>query len=429
MSNGDSVQGETRLWHSQAHMPTVKRSEIVIERSEGSYVFTEEGHRLLDVPASLWYCNVGHGRAEINAAVSAQMAKLAAYHSFQAFATRPALDVADRLADLAPVPDAKVYLGSGGGDGVEVAAKLARRYWSALGKPEKTVILSRQSGYHGLHGFGTSVGGLDYNRAGYGPLVGDVMRVDTHGAQALQQQIDELGADRVAAFFCEPVLGGGGVVFPKDGYLAEVQEICRANDVIFVVDEVITGFGRTGAMFASDRFGLTPDIMTFAKGVTSGYLPLGGAIISGRIAEPFWRDDSPLVFHQGITYSGHPTVCAAALANLDILESEDLAGRALSLEGVLARALAPLEDHPLVVDVRTGVGLLAGVQLTDDAVANEVARHCVENGVLMRLLANSTLQVSPPLIIEAEEIETMAAAIRDALDSVASAAQDAVSTV
>jgi adenosylmethionine-8-amino-7-oxononanoate aminotransferase len=410
-------------------MPSVKHAEVVIDRAEGAYVWDEQGNRLLDVPASLWYCNVGHGRREIVAAVTAQMERLAAYHSFQAYTTRPARDVADRLAALAPVPDAKVYLGSGGGDAVEVAAKLARRYWHAVGRPEKTVILSRAGCYHGLHGFGTSVGGLDYNRVGYGPLIGDATRVDTHSAAALRRTIERLGADRVAAFFCEPVLGGGGVVFPREGYLAEVQEVCREHDVLFVVDEVITGFGRTGAMFASDRFGLTPDLLLFAKGVTSGYLPLGGAIVSGRVAEPFWRDDSSLVFHHGITYSGHPSVCAAALANLDILESERLADRALELEGVLARALAPLADHPLVVEVRTGVGLLGGVQLVDDAVAREVVRHCVANGMLMRLLVNSTLHISPPLVIEAAEIDQMAAVIQDALDAVTSARQPAQGAV
>lgn len=408
----------SRLWHSQAHMPSVRENELVIERGEGAYIWDEAGNRYLDVPASLWYCNVGHGRREIADAVYAQLRRLPAYHSFQEFATRPAIELAERLAALSPVEDGRVFLGSGGGDAVEVAGKLARRYWAVMGRASKRTIITREKSYHGLHGIGTSIAGMGFNREGYGTLVEQTMRVDTLSARALEDAIVAAGPDNVAAFFCEPVVGGGGIIFPPEGYLAEAAAVCRAFDVLFVADEVITGFGRAGAMFASERFGIVPDMLLFAKGVTSGYLPVGGVIVGPRVAEPFWRDGSDLVFHHGLTYSGHSAACAAALKNLDILESEGLVDRVRGLEPAVTAAFAELADHPLVVDVRTGAGLLAGVQLVDTDVAQTVASHCLAHGVIMRLLLDATLQVSPPFVIEPVEIDLIAATIRAGLDLV-----------
>lgn len=406
----------SRLWHSQAHMPSVRESELVIERGEGAYVWDEVGNRYLDVPASLWYCNVGHGRHEIADAVHAQLRQLSAYHSFQQFATRPAIELAERLVALSPVEDGRVFLGSGGGDAVEVAGKLSRRYWAVMGRASKRTIITREKSYHGLHGIGTSIAGMGFNREGYGPLVEETLRVDTLSAQALEDAIVAAGPDSVAAFFCEPIVGGGGIIFPPEGYLAEVAAVCRKFDVLFVADEVITGFGRAGAMFASERFGIAPDMLLFAKGVTSGYLPVGGVIVSGRVAEPFWRDGSELVFHHGLTYSGHSTACVAALKNLDILEGEGLVDRVRALEPAVRAGFAVLGGHPLVVEVRTGEGLLVGVQLVDTAAAEQVAAYCLANGVIIRLLLDATLQVSPPFVIELGEIDLVAATIRAGLD-------------
>jgi putrescine aminotransferase len=399
-TTNDSVTGapptparETKLWHSQAHMPSVKRAERVIARGEGAYIWTEDGQRLLDLPASLWYCNVGHGRAEIADAVAHQIRTLEAYSTFQQYATRPALELAERVADLSPVPDPKVFLTSGGSDAVEVAAKLARRYWNVVGRPEKRVIVTRHSAYHGLHAFGTSMAGLEPNRQGYGPLVEDTARVATNDASALQALIDERGADAIAAFFVEPVIGTGGVIPPAPGYLEEVQRICRAHDVLFVVDEVITGFGRTGSMFASDRYRLTPDLLLLAKGITSGYMPLGAVVVAGPLWGPFWADGSDLSFRHGITYAGHATACAAALANLDILEREELVAR-----------------------VHAGVGLLGAVELHDSALAARVAERCVEHGVLGRQLGDGSLHVAPPFVVEESDLRLAADVISDALD-------------
>ena len=243
------------------------------------------------------------------------------------FANRPALDLSARVSELAPIPAAKVFLTSGGSDAIDAAGKLARRYWSAIGKPEKRTIVSRERAYHGLHILGTSVTGLHANREGLGPLLSDTVQVGTNDPTGLQAVVDELGSDAVAAFFAEPIVGSGGVIHPAPGYFEAVQQICRDNDILFVADEVITGFGRTGEWFATQRFGLEPDMLTMAKGLSSGYLPVGGLAVSKRIWEPFWEDGSDLTFRHGLTYAGHASACAAAaMANLDIIEREDLIG-------------------------------------------------------------------------------------------------------
>jgi adenosylmethionine-8-amino-7-oxononanoate aminotransferase len=406
---------ETKLWHSQAHMPSVKNAERIIVSGEGAHVYTNDGLRLLDAPASLWYCNVGHGRAEIADAVARQMRRLEAYSNFQQYATKPSLELAERIAAISPVRNPKIFLTSGGSDAVDLAAKLARRLWHATGQPDKRLIVTRDNGYHGLHAFGTSIAGIESNRTGYGTLIADTAQVTMNDPGALQALIDERGAQSVAAFFCEPVVGAGGIFFPAPGYLKAVQKICRDHDILFVVDEVITGFGRTGAMFASDRFGIEPDILLLAKGITSGYMPLGAAVIGERAWAPFWADGSELVFRHGITYSGHASACAAAHVNLDILEREQLVPRVRSLETVLEAALAPLASDPLVREVRSGIGLLTAVELHDRAIAGRVAERCIEHGVLTRQLADGSLHVSPPFVITEAEIGTLAAVIGEAL--------------
>ena len=401
----------SRLWHSQALMPAVEGCERVIVRGEGAYVWDERGNRLLDAPASLWYCNVGHGREELATVAARQLGKLAAYSNFQQFTTRPALELAERVAALVPVDDPKVFLGSGGSDAVDFAAKLARRSWQLRGREEKLTIVTRENAYHGLHGFGTSIGGLEFNRSGYGPLIEDTVRIPLDDAEALQRLVDERGAGTIAAFFCEPVMGTGGVHFPRGDYLRRVEEICRANEIIFVVDEVITGFGRTGEMFASERFGIRPDVMLTAKGITSGYMPLGAAIVSAPLWEPFWREDGGVVLTHGLTYSGHATACAVAMANIDILEAEELPARVRGLERKLAAVLEPLAADPRVKEVRTGAGLLAAVELEDPAWGAEVAAHCLDHGVLMRTISGGALQISPPFVVDEDDLEMLAATV------------------
>lgn len=410
------------FWHPFADLAGIERDgELVIDRGEGVHVWDEQGRRYLDATASLWYCNVGYGRREIAEAAAAQMRRLPAYSTFGDLATRPALELAERVAALAPVPGSLVFLTSGGSDSVDTAAKIARRYWQLVGQPRRTVLVHRTGSYHGMHLGGTSLAGIDANAAGYGPLVGDVVRVAWDSADALREAIDRAGPDRVAAFFCEPVIGAGGVFPPPEGYLEEVRKICREAGVLFVADEVITGFGRCGAWFASSRFDLEPDLVTCAKGLTSGYLPAGAVLAAPWVVEPFRRPEAGM-FRHGYTYSGHATVAAAALANLDIMEREGLPGAALRLEEDLAEALRPLADHPLVEEVRAGTGVLAAVQLRTDpdgSLPARAVRACREAGILTRALATGALQVSPALTISPAELGELAEGMRTALDAIA----------
>ncbi|HEY3685567.1 MAG TPA: aminotransferase class III-fold pyridoxal phosphate-dependent enzyme [Streptosporangiaceae bacterium] len=408
---------DNHFWHPQALMSRVKNDETVIDRAEGVYIWTEDGHRLLDATASLWYANIGHGRTEVADAVAAQMRKLETYQTFDRYANRPAIEVCDRVAALAPLgDDAKVFLGSGGSDAIDTAAKLARRYWTATGNPDRHVIVSRDRAYHGLHGYGTALGWLAANRVGYGELDQDIVRTSADDWHLVEKTFADVGAERIAAFFCEPVIGTGGVVFPGEEYLHEVRRLCRENGVLFVADEVITGFGRLGHWFASERFGLEPDMLTFAKGVTSGYLPLGGVVTTAAVAEPFWADGGDVLFKHGVTYAGHAAVCAAAMANLDIIEREGLVARVASLEEPLAAALRPLADLDGVTEVRAGTGLLGAVVLRDGDLANKVERHAFANGVLLRKIAEGNIiQISPPFTITEEEIQVIADAIAEAV--------------
>ena len=411
------------FWHSFADMAAVESAgELVIDRGEGIYVWDEQGRRYLDATASLWYCNVGYGREEIAEAVAEQIRRLAAYSTFGDVSNRPAIELAERVGALAPVPESKVFLTSGGSDSIDTAAKMTRRYWQLVGQTDRTLFITRESAYHGMHIAGTSLAGIEANAVGYGTLVGDVAKVAWDSPSALSEAIAFAGPDHVAAFFCEPVLGAGGVFAPPEGYLQEVRAICREAGVLFVADEVITGFGRVGDWFASSRWDLEPDLVTCAKGITSGYLPMGAVIAAPWVAEPFWQEGAGLWRH-GYTYAGHATVAAAGLANLDIMEREALPGRALALERELSEALATLAEHPLVEEVRAGTGVLAAVQLDTDAIAAEpglparAVAACREAGVLTRALATGALQVSPALVLDRAGMKELRTGIGAALDA------------
>ncbi len=409
------------LWNPFANMASLAGNAVTIVRGEGSWVWDDQGRRYLDALASLWYCNVGHGRAELAEAAAAQMRQLAGYQVFEHYSNLPAEELAGRVAGLAPLPDAKVFFTPGGGsDAVDTAAKLARSYWRAMGQPSKQICIGRSHAYHGMNAYGTSLGGIPANTDPFLPLVAEVEHVAWDDSAALDKAIGELGAERVAAFFCEPVIGAGGVYPPPEGYLARVRDICRARDVLFVADEVITGFGRTGRWFASERFSLDPDLITAAKGLSSGYAPIGAVIASARVAEPFWRPGSAEVFRHGYTYSAHPATCAVACANLDLIEREALVARVARLEPVLADALRPLAAQPLVREVRAGTGLLAAVEIDEGARAADaglgprLVRAIRERGVITRLLRGTALQISPPFVITEDEISQIAEAFTDA---------------
>ena len=417
------MPADTRLWHPFADMHAVRGAEIVIARGEGAYVWDDEGRRYLDGTASLWNVNVGHGREEIVEAAAAQMRTLASYSAFGAFANTPALRLAERLGELAPVDDARIFFGSGGGDAIDTAGKLARRYFAAIGERERVHLISRSQGYHGTHGLGTSIGGIPANRADMGPLDPNASIVPHDSLEALEAEVERVGADRVAAVFVEPVMGAGGVHQPRPGYVEGVAELCARTGVLFVVDAVINAFGRLGTWFAADRFGVRPDLICFAKGVTSGYLPLGGVVISGRVAEPFFERPGN-VFRHGPTYSAHPTCCAAAMANLDIVKRENLLERGRELEGEIASALRALEGHELVGEVRAGIGALGAVAFTPETLAahpdlpQRAFAQARARGVLVRPLGDG-VAISPPLVITREEVDHAAEVIGEALEAVA----------
>lgn len=412
----------TRLWHPFSDMAAVDGNEFVVDRAEGVWVYDEDGRRYLDGCASLWYANAGHGRQEIVQAAMAQMGKLEAYSCFADIANRPALELADRLAALAPVDDARIFFGSGGADAIDTAVKLARSYWQARGEHQRVHVVSRETGYHGTHGFGTSITGIPPNREGWGVLPGETTVAPLHDLDGVEKVFAEVGPERIAAFVVEPVTGAGGVHLPVEGYIEGVAELCRRHGVLLIIDAVIAGFGRLGTWFGIERFGVRPDMITFAKGVTSGYLPLGGVVVSGEVAAPWWTTPGERTLRHGPTYSGHPTCCAAALATLDVYEREDLIPRGEQLENPLFEALVPLVEHPSVHEVRAGFGLLAAVELEQEVLdtvpdaPNALLRSARKAGVLVRGLGRG-VAVSPPLTITEDEIGLLAEAIRAGLDS------------
>lgn len=408
-----SVNGS--LWHGFADMGAVQRDgAFVVSRGEGAYIWDDRGTRYLDATAGLWFTNVGHGRTEIADAVARQLSTVAHFSNFGDFAPETTIALADKLAEIAPVPGSKIFFTSGGSDSVDTAAKLARRYWHEQGRPGKTLVVGRQKAYHGMHVAGTALGGIPANREGYGELMPDTRTVGWDDAKSLLELIEREGEDTIAAFFCEPIIGAGGVYLPPDGYLAEVREICRDHDILFVVDEVVTGFGRIGgAWFASTRFDLRPDMVTTAKGLTSGYVPMGAVFVAPRVAEPFFSGG--VWWRHGYTYGGHAGAAAAALANLEIIERENLLAESTRLEAALHEHLAPLADHPRVREVRSGLGAVAAVQLADPTEAMPFVKTLREHGISGRAAGVGAMQFSPAFVMTDEQVAEMAAGVRAAL--------------
>jgi putrescine---pyruvate transaminase len=410
------------LWHPFADMAKVPGNELVFASGDGAWVTDEEHRRYLDASAGLWFCNVGHGREALARAAAEQMTRLAGYQIFDVVANRPALELADRLCRLAPLGEGSAaFFTNGGSDAIDTAAKMARRYWTAVGQPDRQVIVARDGAYHGMNAYGTSLAGIEANAQGWGPLIPEIVHVDRHDVEDLERVLRAY-VGRVAAFIGEPVQGAAGVHPPAAGYWDRVQELCSEHDVLLIADEVITGFGRLGHWFGCDRFGIRPDLLVGAKGITSGYAPLGVVIAGDRVRSALWAEGVG-AFRHGYTYSGHPMACAVALANLDVLEEEGLVDRVRDLEPVLAREMGGLERHPLVAEVRA-IGLLAGVELEptalaeDPALVEKVVVAARERGVLVRNLLGRSLQISPPFVITAEEIAMLATVLSEVLDAV-----------
>ncbi|GAB4584855.1 aminotransferase family protein [Nocardia sp. IFM 10818] len=405
------------LWHGFADMGAVERDgAFVVARGAGAYIWDEGGTQYLDATGGLWFANVGHGRREIADAVAAQLNDIAHYSNFGDLASPVTRELAERLSGIAPVPGSKIFFTSGGSDGIDTAAKLARRYWHELGRPDKTIVVGRQRAYHGMHVGGTALAGLPPNREGYGEFMPDARTIEWDRAEALTALIEEVGADRIAAFFAEPIIGAGGVYLPPRDYLTEVRRICRENDILFVADEVVTGFGRIGgSWFASSRFDLQPDLMTTAKGLTSGYIPMGAVFIAPHIAEPFFAGG--VWWRHGYTYGGHAAAAAAAMANLDIIEREHLLDASKNLESLLHEHFSPLAEHARVSEVRSGLGAVAAVQLADPAQAPGMVKTLRAHGVSTRAAGQGALQISPSFVITEEQVAELAARFARALDA------------
>ena len=362
--------------------------------------------------ASLWYFNVGHGRSEIADAVSAQMRTLEAYSCFEPFTNGPADELTAQIAELSPIPDSRVFLCGSGSESVDTAIKFARLAQRMAGHPERTVVISRERGYHGTNLGGTSAQGIAPNRDGWGPLVPEVLQVPSDDIEALSVLMAQRGGE-IAAVLTEPVQGAGGVWPPADGYLAEARALCDRHGALLIFDEVITGFGRLGTWFAADHFGVTPDMITFAKAVTSGYQQVGGVIVGRAVRGPLESDASYLLRH-GYTYSGHASSCAAGLVNLAILRDEELLERAEPMGTRLADGLRSLAADGAIDHVR-GAGAVWAIGLRADQDATVVRDHMLANGVITRAIGTDTCTFCPPLVTTDAEIDRIVDAVAGAV--------------
>jgi adenosylmethionine-8-amino-7-oxononanoate aminotransferase len=352
--------------------------------------------------ASLWYCNVGHGRAEIAAAIASQIDKIEAYSCFDPFSNEPAEELAEVLLAHSPVADGRVFFCGSGSEAVDTAMKLARLAHVQAGHPEKTLIISRERGYHGTNYGGTSAQGIAPNRVGYSPLVPDVVQVPSDDLEAVSTLMASRSGE-IAAVLVEPVQGAGGVYPPSDGYLNGLRKLCDQHGAFLIFDEVISGFGRLGTWFAAHHYDIRPDMVTFAKAVTSGYQPLGGVYVGSAVRTPL-EADTNFFLRTGYTYSGHPTVCAAALENIRIVEREDLFTRAHEIgkrlrDGFEAMARDGIIDHVRSVGAVLGVGLPAG---RDCATVRDAL---LKKGVITRAINTDTNTFCPPLVIKDSEID------------------------
>jgi putrescine aminotransferase len=381
---------------------------ISIVRGEGSTVWDDLGNAYIDALASLWYCNVGHGRREIASAMADQIATLEVFHTFDRFTNPPAEALCDRLAGMAPMEGARVFLTSGGSESVDTAIKLARLAHVMAGQPEKTVVVSRVPSYHGVTYGAMSATGLPLNQAGFGPLVPDVVQVPKDDLDAMDEVL-EARAGEVAAIITEPVIGAGGVYPPAPGYLAGLRERCDRHGAFLIFDEVICGFGRLGSWFGALHYGVRPDLLTFAKGVTSGYAPLGGVLVGPAVHEPL-ASDPTFVLRHGYTYSGHPTSCVAALANLTVVEEEDLMARAPGIGARLAPGLGALVDGDRVTACR-GEAAVWALDFAPAISAVDVREELLTRGVIARPIGTGTLAFCPPLVITDAEIDKVIEAV------------------
>lgn len=381
-----------------------KTDFISIVRGKGSLLWDANGRQYIDAIGSLWYCQVGHGRTEIAEAVAAQISTLETYSTFDPFTNEKADELAAKLQSISALPQSRVFLCGSGSEAVDTAMKLARVAQGQAGHPERTIIISRMRGYHGTNYGGTSAQGLPLNKQGFGQLLPEVVQVDSDNLEDLAKFMSD-NSKKIAAVIVEPLQGAGGVWPPPPGYLEGARKLCDQHGAFLIFDEVISGFGRMGTWFAADHYGVIPDMLCFAKGVTSGYQPLGGVYVGAAVREALESDPNFFLRH-GYTYSGHSSVCAAALANLAIIEREGLVERAKHVGARLSKGLGALATDGTIDHVR-GDGAVWAAGLKPDQNSVTIRDRMIELGVIARAINTDTVAFCPPLVVTDEELDTM----------------------
>jgi putrescine---pyruvate transaminase len=420
-----------------------RKGSRVITRADNVYLWDSDGQKIFDAMSGLWCVNVGYGQQALVDAATEQLKTLPFYNSFFQTATPPSIALAELLAEVTPPGFEHVFFSGSGSEGNDTVVRMVRRYWDLMGQPQRHTIISRRNAYHGSTMAGASLGGMSaMHEQGGLPIPGIVhieqpfwfehgrargLSREDFGLQAahwLESKILELGPQNVAAFIGEPIQGAGGVIIPPSTYWPEVQRICRKHGVLLVADEVICGFGRTGRWFGCETFGFEPDLITFAKGVTSGYVPLGGVMVGRRVAEALIEHGGD--FNHGYTYSGHPVACAVAIANIRLIQREGLVEKVQGETGpYLAKLYEDLANHPLVGETQTQ-GLMAALQLVKDkttgltfephlSVGMVCRAHCFGNGLIMRAVGDRMI-IAPPLVITKAQIDELGGLIRKCLD-------------
>lgn len=438
------VERDQAHWLHPLHHPSAHQTPLIFESGHGIWLRTVDGKEYIDGLAGLWNVLVGHGNTELADAAQQQMSTLAYASSYVGASNLPALELADRLAGWAYPSLNTTFFTSGGAESNESAFKTVRYYWRRLGKPDKVKVISRQHGYHGITLAAMSATGMSAYWPMFEPRVPNFLHIpapypfrfpagqlrdgETVGlaaARLLEEAILREGPETVGAFIAEPVQGAGGVIVPPDDYFPRIREICDQYDVLFIADEVITGFGRTGEWFALNRWGVQPDIMSFAKGVTSGYLPLGGIQISDAIREVIMSASSGERWMHAYTYSGHPTCCAVANKNLDLLLRLDVAANAKTQGRRLLAGLQGLQAEFEIIGDARGLGLMAAIEFADPQtkqpaqIGEKVRQACMQRGLYTRLIGSDILAFAPPLIMTSEEIDLMLQIVGEAVAAVA----------
>ncbi|KSJ81635.2 putrescine--pyruvate aminotransferase [Pseudomonas aeruginosa] len=452
--NSQITNAKTREWQALSrdhHLPPFtdykqlnEKGARIITKAEGVYIWDSEGNKILDAMAGLWCVNVGYGREELVQAATRQMRELPFYNLFFQTAHPPVVELAKAIADVAPEGMNHVFFTGSGSEANDTVLRMVRHYWATKGQPQKKVVIGRWNGYHGSTVAGVSLGGMKaLHEQGDFPIPGIVhiaqpywygeggdMSPDEFGvwaAEQLEKKILEVGEENVAAFVAEPIQGAGGVIVPPDTYWPKIREILAKYDILFIADEVICGFGRTGEWFGSQYYGNAPDLMPIAKGLTSGYIPMGGVVVRDEIVEVLNQGGE---FYHGFTYSGHPVAAAVALENIRILREEKIIEKVKAETApYLQKRWQELADHPLVGEAR-GVGMVAALELvknkktrerfTDKGVGMLCREHCFRNGLIMRAVGD-TMIISPPLVIDPSQIDELITLARKCLDQTAAA--------